>query len=115
MTRVAVPCHSFCRHEVLRRELLDAFPDVRFNDDYLRFDEDGFEGAIRRLNQSGSDVYAVHVLAHEEIEQILPSPVSSMPAGLLNSLTLEQVSDLFAYLGQDRQPNVAEKKQASKR
>ena len=41
MTRVAVPCHSFCRHKVLRRELLDAFPDVRFNDDYLRFDEDG--------------------------------------------------------------------------
>jgi D-3-phosphoglycerate dehydrogenase len=41
MMRIAVPCHSFCRNEVLRRELLDAFPDVKFNDDYLRFDEDG--------------------------------------------------------------------------
>jgi len=41
MTRVAVPCHAFCRNQVLRRELLDEFPDVKFNDDYLRFDEDG--------------------------------------------------------------------------
>ncbi len=54
-------------------------------------------------------------LAHGEIEQIRPSPVSSMPAGLLNSLTLEQVSDLFAFLGQDNQPNLSEKKQTSKR
>ena len=54
-------------------------------------------------------------LAHEEIEQILPSPVSSMPAGLLNSLTLEQVSDLFAFLGQHDRPSVAEEKRASNR
>ena len=32
------------------------------------FDESGFEGVIRRLNQSRSDVYAVHVLAPEEID-----------------------------------------------
>jgi len=32
------------------------------------FDEDGFEGIIRRLNQSRSDVYEVHVLAPEEID-----------------------------------------------
>lgn len=32
------------------------------------FDEDGFEGPIRRLNQAGSDLYAIHVLAPEEIK-----------------------------------------------
>ncbi len=35
------------------------------------FDEGGFEGAIRRLNQTGSDVYAIHVLAPEEIDPSL--------------------------------------------
>lgn len=32
------------------------------------FDEAGFEGALRRLNAGRSDVYAVHVLAPEEID-----------------------------------------------
>lgn len=32
------------------------------------FDEDGFEPAIRRLVSSRSDVYAIHVLAPEEID-----------------------------------------------
>ncbi len=32
------------------------------------FDEEGFEGCLRRLNQSRSDLYAVHVLAPEEID-----------------------------------------------
>lgn len=35
------------------------------------FDESGYEGALRRLNQSRSDVHAVHVLAPEEIEPSL--------------------------------------------
>ena len=34
----------------------------------------------------------------EEVEQTVPSQVSSMPEGLLNDLTLEEVSDLFAFL-----------------
>ena len=28
-----------------------------------------------------------------------PSPVSPMPSGLLNTLTLDEILDLFAYLG----------------
>jgi len=32
------------------------------------FDPEGFEGALRRLLQSACDVYAVHVLARQEIE-----------------------------------------------
>jgi len=32
------------------------------------FDEAGFEGPLRRLLQTGSDLYAIHVLAPEEID-----------------------------------------------
>lgn len=32
------------------------------------FDEQGFEACIRRLNQTGSDLYAIQVLAPEEID-----------------------------------------------
>lgn len=35
----------------------------------------------------------------DEIDEIVPSPKSAMPDGLLNQLTLEEISDLFAYLG----------------
>ena len=38
-------------------------------------------------------------LDHEDIDDVQPSNVSAMPTGLLNPLTLEQVADLFAYLG----------------
>jgi len=34
-----------------------------------------------------------------DIEEIVPSKISTMPAGLLNQLTLGEISDLFAYLG----------------
>ncbi len=34
-----------------------------------------------------------------QIDDIQPSDVSAMPTGLLNPLTLDQVADLFAYLG----------------
>ncbi|HEX5106632.1 MAG TPA: c-type cytochrome, partial [Pirellulaceae bacterium] len=38
------------------------------------------------------------VLAQGEIEEIKPSKTSSMPAGLLDPLTLEEIADLFTYL-----------------
>jgi D-3-phosphoglycerate dehydrogenase len=37
--RVAVPCHAFCRHPVLRAELLAVCDDVQFNDEFQRFTE----------------------------------------------------------------------------
>ncbi|MBB76069.1 MAG: heme-binding protein [Planctomycetaceae bacterium] len=43
----------------------------------------------------------------EDIEEILPSKKSSMPTGLLDTLTLREVSDLFAFLMNKRQPAVA--------
>jgi hypothetical protein len=48
-------------------------------------------------------------LAHSDIEGNKPSSQSPMPTGLLNSLTLQQIADLFAYLEQDHAANVAQK------
>jgi putative heme-binding domain-containing protein len=55
-------------------------------------------------------------LAHADIEDMRPSPVSAMPTGLLNPLTLEQVADLFAYLASEGEvPAVARRPAATTR
>ena len=54
-------------------------------------------------------------LAHEDIDEIQGSAVSAMPTGLLNTLSLKQVADLFAYLEQGAQSDVAQKPTAAKR
>jgi putative heme-binding domain-containing protein len=38
-------------------------------------------------------------VAKAEIEQIVPSKISAMPEGLFDKLSLEEIADLFAYLG----------------
>jgi putative heme-binding domain-containing protein len=53
-----------------------------------------------------SDTHKVE-LKTSEIEDIQPSKVSTMPEGLANRLTLEQMGDLFAYLMGSPEPNVA--------
>jgi len=37
-------------------------------------------------------------LSEDEVEEVIPSKVSAMPEGLLNELSLQEISDLFAYL-----------------
>ena len=54
-------------------------------------------------------------LQHAGIEAIQPSSQSPMPSGLLNSLTLQQVADLFAYLEQDHTANMDQKEGAPTR
>jgi putative heme-binding domain-containing protein len=46
-------------------------------------------------------------LAADDIEDVRASKTSAMPEGLLNTLTLEQVADLFAFLTKSPEPNVA--------
>jgi putative heme-binding domain-containing protein len=53
-----------------------------------------------------ADMQKVEIAA-EDIEDVRPSKTSAMPEGLLNKLTLEQVSDLFAYLMKAPEPSVA--------
>ncbi|HEX6962833.1 MAG TPA: HEAT repeat domain-containing protein [Lacipirellula sp.] len=52
-------------------------------------------------------------LSSDEIEDIQPSSTSAMPAGLLNTLSLEQVADLFAYLSGES-ANVAQRPAATR-
>lgn len=40
-------------------------------------------------------------LPMDEVDEIEPSQVSAMPEGLLNELTLEEITDLFAFLMED--------------
>jgi hypothetical protein len=45
-------------------------------------------------------------IPRDEIEELAPSRVSAMPDGLLNTLTLEEVADLFAYLSKPPRANL---------
>lgn len=57
--RVAVPCHAFCRNETLRTELLDVYPDVKFNDEFVRFDENGL---VRWLEDCDAAIIALEAI-----------------------------------------------------
>ena len=50
-------------------------------------------GAVVVLQSNGEKV-----TVRNEINQIFPSQKSAMPEGLFNTLTLEEIADLFAYL-----------------
>lgn len=54
------------------------------------------------------------VIAEEDIDQIHPSKVSLMPAGLLDNLTAEEIRDLMAYMGFVPPQEVAEVIKADK-
>jgi putative heme-binding domain-containing protein len=47
------------------------------------------------------------IIAEDQIEETLPSKKSAMPDGLLNPLTLEEIADLFAYLGTSPRSSVS--------
>ena len=55
--------------------------------------------AVVILQSNGEKV----TVDNEDISETIPSKVSAMPEGLLNSLTLEEIADLFAYLNKPSQ------------
>lgn len=60
----------------------------------------GAEGETVVLQSTGEKT----TIATADIEETKPSNVSSMPAGLLDTLTHEEIGDLFAYLQGTPQP-----------
>jgi hypothetical protein len=54
-------------------------------------------------------------LAAGDIEEVQTSKASSMPEALLNTLTLEQVADLFAFMMNSPEPGVAARGPAASR
>jgi putative heme-binding domain-containing protein len=61
-----------------------------------RIVERGRDTIILSVNPSGGDCEEI---SRSQIEAMRPSPISPMPPGLLNILTLDEILDLFAYLG----------------
>ena len=57
------------------------------------------EKAIVVLQPSAEKV----VIPNDEVDEVVPSNKSAMPEGLFNNLTLEEIADLFAYLGRPPQ------------
>ena len=94
-----------------KKEILESilFPSQVISDQYasksvLRVDGRTVWGLVApqadgSLTVLQSDATKVRV-AKEEIDTITPIKKSAMPEGLLNPLTLEEISDLFAYLNQ---------------
>lgn len=58
-------------------------------------------GELTVMQSSGEKAF----IASDEVEEVVPSKISSMPEGLLDALTQEEIVDLFAFLAT---PNVAE-------
>ncbi len=54
-------------------------------------------------------------LDRDKIDQSVPSKVSAMPENLLNSLTLSQIADLFAYLREPPRASVTSRRTDEKR
>jgi hypothetical protein len=59
----------------------------------------GAAGETIIVEPSGDKV----TLSEGEIETTKPSKQSSMPASLLDTLTLEEIADLFAYLQRSKE------------
>jgi hypothetical protein len=66
---------------------------------------DGTDGEKIVLRPDGTKVR----LAGEDIEEMRTSKLSSMPEGLLDTLSLEEIADLFAYLGVSPTRNLAQR------
>jgi putative heme-binding domain-containing protein len=69
------------------------------------------DGSLVVLQSDGQKAH----LEAQDIEEVSQSKLSAMPEGLLNRLSLEQVADLFAYLVNAPEPNVAARGNAAAR
>jgi len=61
------------------------------------------DGSVVVLQSDASRVF----VSKDEIDSIAPIKKSVMPEGLLNPLTLDEISDLFAYLNRPPAANTA--------
>ena len=67
--------------------------------------EEKKDGSVVVLNPEGNEMF----VAAEDIDEIVPNKKSTMPAGLLNELSLEDIASLFAFLNQQSQPKISRK------
>jgi len=95
-----------------RRSVLEAilFPSQAVSDQYATSIVETVEGGVHEGRLLGDDARGVVLRTREgerlsiprdRVAEVRPSPLSSMPEGLLEGLTLEQIKDLLAFLAAD--------------
>lgn len=93
-----------------KREILESilYPAHVVSDQYaskkvLTLDGQTFRGMVSERSDRAIEIRDannnVTVIDEADVDQILPSNNSIMPSGLLDELTLQEISDLMAYLG----------------
>ncbi len=93
-----------------KREILESilYPGHVVSDQYaskkvLTLDGRALTGMVSQRKDQSIEIRDAnnHVMriAESDIDQILPSTSSIMPSGLLDDLTLQEISDMMAYLG----------------
>lgn len=65
----------------------------------------GAPGEVVVLQQDGKKV----IVKKDDVDETIPSKISVMPEGLLNTLTLQEITDLFAYLTSPTEATTAAK------
>jgi putative heme-binding domain-containing protein len=111
-----------------RKEILESivFPSHVVSDQYASriviAGGKSYAGLVREQSDGGVVVLLSNgkqvKIAKREIDDVQPSGVSTMPTGLLNAVSLDQVGDLFAYLAGAREATtegVAEKGAADRK
>ena len=96
MTRVAVTSRSFSRHPVLRRELLERYPDAGFNDDGLKLTG---EALLAFLSGAEKAITALEIM-DAPVFQALPdlNVVSKYGVGF-DMIDLDAMTDAGVKLG----------------
>lgn len=107
-----------------RREVLEAIvhPSQVISDQYESHVIDLVDGRTitgLMMPQKNGDVAImsrdgrITTVAESDIESFGESPTSAMPKGLLNSMSLEDVADLFAFLMNAPEPSVARRRSST--
>ncbi|HEX7378377.1 MAG TPA: HEAT repeat domain-containing protein [Pirellulales bacterium] len=111
------PDLSMVSQRFQRKEILESilFPSQVISDQYLSKTVSTNSGktytgllapaggdGVTLLQSSGEKV----TISNDDIAETAPSRVSAMPEGLLNSLTLAEIADLFAYLNNPTESHV---------
>jgi putative heme-binding domain-containing protein len=100
----------FQKKEVLESVLFPShvIPDQYASRTVVTHDGLSYTGLVGRQGQQDLVVLEPTgkktIVRRDNVEQIVPHKKSAMPEGLFNSLTLEEIADLFAYLYSEEAP-----------
>lgn len=107
-----------------RKEILQSvvFPSLVISDQFAGKNVVTSDGKIYSglVGQTGDGLVVLQTngekvnIAKDDVEEVSPSKLSAMPAGLFNTLSQTEIADLFAYLGQVPEETAAGERQKAK-